>query len=367
MKIRLKNRLILSIFMLCVTLITLTTSTFAWFATNRNASFDEIELEIGNTDSLLISVDGLSYRTSIPSDMIKRAIVAKKNSLSYNDQALNNNSFINNEWNKISLEPITTSDLNTFNCIDKEHIANDVDNEGNILESKYYELHEVDETETYSYLSFDLWFRVDSSKTVSKTYDLKFVNDEYVRKENEAGNPIKASYIEGEDSYVNLYNYLNTSIRSYSPNDEIVVNCKDAMRLGITRLEQNGEEDIKKYIFEPYEGLGSYALKRYIDTTDANYYKYDPNKNAMLTYFNNLNEARLDPLDDEFDYVNNVYKDNLKDDVSLGEINPNSSNTAYTTLKFNIKVWLEGYDADYIVGMKNNKLKMFLNFYVEER
>jgi hypothetical protein len=141
------------------------------------------------------------------------------------------------------------------------------------------------------------------------------------------------------------------------------------MRLGIKRLEQKNQEDVKEFIFEPSLGLGSYALNNYIDTNDSNYYKYDPNKNAMFTYFNNLNEAQLKPLEntDAFDYTKDVYRNGLKDDISLGEIIPNDTSSAYTTLKFTISVWLEGYDADYIVGMYNTSLKMYLNFCIEEK
>ena len=207
---------------------------------------------------------------------------------------------------------------------------------------------------------------VDASKSATKTFNLKLVNDNYIEKEKNAGNTIKASYIEGDESIVKIYNTLNTIDKSYNPGDEIKVNCKNAIRLGLNRLEQAGKEDNQIFIFEPHEGLGSYALKDYLNTTDSNYYKYDPNKNAMFTYFNKLNEAVLEPLENNFDYVNGTYKNNLKDDVSLGKIVPNENKISYEPLKFTLSIWLEGYDADYIIGMKNNSVKIYLNFYVEE-
>jgi len=378
LKTKFRIRLILSVLMLSLTAITLTTSTFAWFATNRNAWFDEIELEIGNTDSLLVSVDGVSYRSSIPSDMVKRAVVAKKKNIPYNNRALDQENFIQNEWKKLSLEPITTTDLKTYKGVDKKYTYI----EDGIT---YFDLQEVKEETNYSYLEFDVWFRVDASKTANKNYDLKLVTDEYIEQEKNAGNTVSPSYITGTDSEVLLYNNLNTQGKEddrtgkradgteyqkgkYVSGDKLKVNCRDAMRLGITRLEQKNKEDIEKFIFEPYEGLGSYALSNYIDTIEEGYYKYDPNKNAMYTYFNNLNEAKLKPLDnEEFDFVAKIHRNGLKDDISLGEIVPNDTSSAYTTIKFTISVWLEGYDADYIVGMYNTSLKMYLNFYVEEK
>lgn len=361
MKTKIKLRLILSVLMLCMTAVTLTTSTFAWFATNRNAWFDEIELEIGNTDNILISVDGNSFRSSIPADMVKRAVVAKKKTIDYNDNSLNDEDYINNEWKKISLEPITTNDLDNYLCIDNDHIES-------INDHKYYQLHEVDETNTYSYLEFDLWFMMESSKSATKTYDLRLVDDEYIAEERAQGHEVKSSYIKGNESEIELYNDLKTITKGYKAGEKLIVNTQNAMRVGIKRLEQKGANDIKNYIFEPYEGLGSYALNDYLNTQDENYYKYDPSKNAMFTYFNKINEITLRSLTQEnFDYVNGVYKNELKDDVSLGEIIPLQNGTGYTKIKLTVSVWLEGFDADYIVGMRNNSLKMYLNFYAKEK
>ncbi len=364
MKTKFRIRLILSSLMLGLTAVTLTTSTFAWFATNRNAWFDEIELEIGNTQNLLISVDGSSYRSAIPSNMIKRAVVAKKNNLQYNASDLDAPDFLEKEWNKISLEPITTCDLETFETIEKKDYSDD-ENEN------FYKLVEADK---YTYLQFDAWFIVKDSKASTKQYDLKFVNNNYVAKEALNGNEIKTSYVTALPSTILLYNDLVTPEKTYSSGETIEANCEDAMRVGITRLEQKSTEDIQKFIFEPNEGLGSYALDSCLDTNDSNYYKFDPNKNAMFTYFNNLNEKKLKPLvnksetnKDMFDYINNVYRDGLQDDVSFGEIVPNATSTAYQPVKLTITVWLEGFDADYIIGMYNTSLKLYLNFYVEEK
>ncbi len=379
MKTKIKLRLILSVLMLCMTAVTLTTSTFAWFATNRNAWLDEIELEIGNADNLLVSVDGSSFRSSIPSDMVKRAVIAKKKNISYNDQTLNDKNYVNTEFKKITMEPITTSDLVTFKGVDKKFTQQGVDGK------KYFLLQDVNESESYSYLQFDVWFTVESSKSATKNYDLKFVTDRYIAQEANAGNDIKASYIKGDESEVLLYNDMitqgtedkRTGNRSdgtayekgkYVSGDTIKVNCQDAMRVGLTRLEQKGHDDNQKFIFEPNEGLGSYALKDYLNTTNADATKFDPNKNAMYTYFNNLNEAQLAPLEmTSFDFVNNVYRNNLKDDISLGEIVPNETLTSYTALKYTVTIWLEGYDADYVIGMYNTSLKMYLNFCIEEK
>ncbi len=367
MKTKFKTRLIFSGLMLGMTALTLTTSTFAWFANNKNAWFDEIELQIGNTDSMLISVDGSAFRSSIPSDMVKRAIVAKKLGIDYNDSRLNDDTYLHSEWGKVSLEPITTNDLDSFKGVDNQHIAKE-DESGNELKEKYYILHEIEEKTSYSYLEFDVWIKMEASQSASNTYDLKFVNDKYIKSEKNSGNEVKASYITGTDTEVLLYNNLNANGTNYKSGESITVNSQNAMRVGVKRINEETNKVEKRYIFEPYQGLGSYALEEYKNTTDSDYYKYDPNKNAMFTYFNNINEAKLKPLSNtEFDYTKNVYRNGLKDDISLGVIAPNQSSTDYIPVKLTISVWLEGFDADYIIGVKNNSLKMYLNFFAEEK
>jgi hypothetical protein len=111
--------------------------------------------------------------------------------------------FVQNEWRKLSLEPITTYDLKTYKGVDKKYT---------VIENgkTYFDLQEVDESTSYSYLEFDVWFNVKNSKSATKTYDFKLVTDQYIEQEKNAGNEVIASYITGSESEVLLYNSLTT-------------------------------------------------------------------------------------------------------------------------------------------------------------
>ena len=65
---RLRRKLVLSLIMLMLTVITATSITFAWFANNQNAWVDDFELEIENVEGLLISVDGENFYSSVSSE-----------------------------------------------------------------------------------------------------------------------------------------------------------------------------------------------------------------------------------------------------------------------------------------------------------
>ena len=360
---RYKFKLLYSFFGVIFTAVTLTSTTFAWFANNKEAWIDEFEIELRNTDNLMISVDGINYRSSIPNDLLKRAIVAKKLNKELNDESLTD-LLVNQTFNKIGLDAVTTSDLVNFKNIDKSTVAIDD-------KVEYYPLTEAD---SYSYITFDLWFKMSSTQASNKNYKLKFVSDSYAEANN-----TKVSYVESTPTTVFLFNELKTipsldkrtGVRnsgiyeglayeagSYLSGDTIVANAKDAIRIGITN-----EENVKT-IYEPSIGLGSYAIKKYEDTTIESMDIYDPNKNAMYTYFNKINEAKIEPITSNEDLYTTTQKD-FNGDISFDTFKPNAD-FSYDEVKLTVAVWIEAYDADYLVGMQNGSIKLMLNFCVEE-
>ena len=334
------KKLIASIFMMTFTAITLTSTTFAWFARNTEAWIEQFDLELGYTDSLLISIDGKNYLNAISNDNLKKAVVAKK----YNLDILANEEtftpqFVNTEFNKIVLESVTTKDLNQFYAID--------DKEDNIKNNTY----QLKEASRNNYISFDLWFRLEISKAgaAGASHNLTLVSKQY-SEDNES----RVSYINAEPSAVKLYNKLTTLDKDtglekiYHSGDIINVNAKDAMRLGI-------KTDETSYIYELSEGLGSYAIQGETGI-------YNPQTNAMLTYFNNTHEAQLNPIKNEDkDYYQNTLKD-FNTQTSFGVFKPNEDKSSYNDIKITVSIWLEGYDADYFAGIDTSSVRVFLNF-----
>lgn len=66
-----KRSLLAAVAMLIVSAIVLTSATYAWFATNTTVSVEEVQASVSNTDgSILISEDGLTWRTSLTKDQL---------------------------------------------------------------------------------------------------------------------------------------------------------------------------------------------------------------------------------------------------------------------------------------------------------
>jgi hypothetical protein len=165
------------------------------------------------------------------------------------------------------------------------------------------------------------------------------------------------SYIKSEARAVKLVNELRSKGVTYHSGESIAVNPADAIRLGI----KVHDKDETTLIYEPNLGLGSYAIEGE-DVLDDDYdINYDPTENAMLTYFNNLNEYKLAPLKEvEKEFYKNTKK--FDDKTIISNFNVKEDNTGYEDIKLTLSLWLEGYDADYFVGVDIKNIKMYLNF-----
>lgn len=330
---RFKRKLILSIFMLAVTVITLCSTTYAWFSSNVEAWFDDFEIEIKNVDGLLASIDGENYYSEIDNDKLKKAVVAKFEGLDIieNEETLTKD-YVNEKFSKMGLSPVSTSNLVDYITVDNLSTKS----------NGYYQPRQADK---YSYLAFDLYIKVQTSKNqANKNYDISFVSSK---------DESRIPEIESQNASVKVNNVVNTIDKTYNPGDIIDVNPKNAMRIGVIHSDKT-----TKTIYEPYIGLGSYALKD--NTLDI----YNPDKNAMFTYFNNSHSTKLDALED-LDIYKNTIK-NFDNDISFGTCIPNETNTDYEPIKLTICIWMEGYDADYFIGIDNEIASLYLSFKMKE-
>ena len=97
-----RRKLILSVLMLVMTFACLTSTTYAWFARNREAWTEDFQLDIENYDGLLISIDGKNFGASIDNKELKKAVVAKINNIDIladneSDNKVLTDDFINQE------------------------------------------------------------------------------------------------------------------------------------------------------------------------------------------------------------------------------------------------------------------------------
>ena len=92
---------------------------------------------------------------------------------------------------------------------------------------------------------------------------------------------------------------------------------------------------------------------------------YNPNQNAMLTYFNNTHVEKLKPLDNQEDF--NTYINTKKDFNGLDNLGVfTKTEDSYNPVKITVFIWLEGYDSDFIRGVDNPKISCYLNFMKKE-
>lgn len=324
---KLRNKLLLSIWMLVATTITLASTTYAWFASNKEVGLDDFDLELETQQNMLVSIDGVNFSSRITNEELKRGIVAKYNGIDVKD--VNDISSFDN----IHLQCVTY-DGTTF-----KKITDKVDSNKNYI---------LEETSVSSgmFISFDLWFQYTSFINDSSSYYVTFVGDSY------SDNNVSGSYLNGSKNDVKLYNKLTTIDKNYNSGEVITINTGDALRLGVSTNES------ENLIFEPNDGLSSYAI------SGETIPKYNPAYNPMLTYFNNINLGNLAPISENVDVYKNTIK-NFNSDTKLGVFTKNDDNL-YNTVKITISVWLEGMDGDYIIGCTNTSLSMLLNFCVKK-
>lgn len=325
---KLRNKLLLSIWMLVATTVTLASTTYAWFASNKEVGLDDFDLELETQQNMLVSIDGVNFSSRITNEELKRGIVAKYKGIDVNE--VDDIS----SFDDIHLQCVTY-DGTTF-----KKITDKVDSNKNYI---------LEETSVSSgmFISFDLWFQYTSFKNDNSSYYVTFVGDSY------SDNNVSSSYLNGSKNDVVLYNKLTTIDKNYIAGDVITINTGNALRLGVTTNES------ENLIFEPNIGYSSYAI---LGETDP---LYDPAYNPMLTYFNNINLGNLAPISENVDMYKKTKDFNFNSNTKLGVFTKNDDNL-YNTIKITISVWLEGMDGDYIIGCTNSSLSMLLNFCVKK-
>ena len=332
-----KRKLILSSISLLMTAVCLTSTTYAWFARNSEAWTEELDFEIENHDGLLISIDGENYRSSITNDLLKKAIVAKANNIdvladSKSGDPKLTSSFINTEFSKIAFKDVSTANVKDFITIDEN---NKTDGYFNIIDAS-----------SYNYISFDLYFRVNTNRLADKSYNLSFVSQAY-SENSESHLPL--SYVTAPDTKAKVYSAFEANGVEYKADDEITVNLANAIRIGVIHDESN-----KGFtIYEPYEGYGSYCIEGETDV------KYNPAHNLMLQHLLAYGGG-LNPLSSNKDVYKNTQK-NFDKEISFAKFNA-ISESKYNDVKITIAIWLEGYDSDYLSTVNLTDLSFFLSF-----
>ncbi len=316
---------------IAMTITCLTTTTYAWFARNKEAWTEDVDIEIENYGSLLISIDNTNFRASIDKDDLKRAIVAKAYNLDINSVSKEE---AKTKFKEMKFKDVTTKDLVSFNTINEKSKTDG-----------YYDFIEAKPT---SYYSFDLYFMIDAHGPKTESFDLTFVSSKQDNNSLEEPNPL-LSYIKSIPTKARVHSGFSVGDKSFNAGDAIEVDLKNAARIGV--IHDSTSEG--RTIYEPYLGLGSYA----IEGEDGN--SYDPKLNYMLRHLEAYGGG-LRPLPKEDSEIYKNTQKNFDGNVSFGRFTP--VNNEYNKLKITVCIWLEGYDSDYLSTVDDVNMSFRLAF-----
>lgn len=422
---RIRRKLVWLGITICSLLITLTSTTYAFIVLDREAKVSEVDFNIENQDGLLLSLDGKNFYQDLSYDMIIDAIeryqatvYGSKDNLEYSKFNLTGVTMMNStddDYKGLVDRNIEYTDY-LENKSYRVKFATDLEVLDNEASAERH--HELVPASKGSYVAFDLWCKVETNGIANENllnYELYFsprtqitgvtntvnlVNQltsldhdkiakekELIAKENESlveGQEAK-SFVLSKEHYMSYYTVFEDQyqvddngdfvlvngekVLTAKKNTTIDVNPVNAMRIAVLQhldvetQEANGFDNTELFVFEPYEGLGSSAIQSAIGVAGKEL--NDPNLNAMFTYYNNTHP--LSPFGkaaDDSDQFNTIHANEMYS-TSLGSFV--SVEGEYNVVKLTVMIYLDGWDADYFMGINTNDLKVRLGFEIKEK
>lgn len=365
-------KLLLSLVATAAAATSLVASTFAYVLINNKVVVPDFDFNIKGQEGLQISLDNKNWSQDILADSIKskiyndnKAYYDANNISSFDeikfsctsiDQSLNGNDYVivkdNNNQVKFHYDDLTNEVVNNvrvYKHVDTPAGAN----------------------ENNGYIKFDLYLKSKSTYEVKKNFTLKMNNDTNITSVTEEGSNLnkvrisnKLTTREYTEDAGNI-TYLDT-YKEYEPGDYVYVDISNAIRLGVYNVDQDENNNFTKYNnFNIYEMTNKYdlgsACLELADYTDKD--KYNPDLNAMYTNYNNyFVKYPLSPGAKDGEAFKTKTKEELLAD-EFGKFEFNNTNNDYNVIKLEIYIWLEGWDADYFVGIpEKTKIRVDLGF-----
>lgn len=425
MKVR---KLFLSVFAVTATAITATATTYAWFRIGSSGYVSNLDFQVITGLGFKVAVDGTNsafYTDKLTPSQIESAILHKRNPdkyVFYNGELYEKTELENNKTRYRLLE-----DNEKYNLVLDEvklelatsmKVTDDKINCDFKLYNEYGDLI----TDNSKFIEFDLYFKTDSEKKSDAksfgiylcgdtSYELYSYTDADGSVHHETETMIPTSF-NGDVQTVKLFNslsYLDSSnqLVEKSANDTVDVNPANALRIS---KWDNGEIAIKSktvvgkdytldsnksftedtdIVFEQadqkeadtsgtdtiariYEisgsdNLGSYATNYNGDDQELNRL-YNSKYNVMWTYYESLGAKSDDvnPLD--YDKLMKLYEEGIIYNELSDEYKLTRLDSGLRAHRITFRIWLEGYDADYIAGISGlDTLKCNLSFKVNSK
>ena len=342
------NKIVRKLFLATITLIlaivTFTGVTFAWLSINSDAWIEGMQIQATAGKGFMVSVDGTTYQTSLSTDDIMKAIVSKYRK-TFTLKA--DGSLLDETGKKLSNEEIKT----IFKQIELEPCTS-YNTTGLDLTNIYGTKIDVSKGE---YIEFDIYFK--SNGELNETMNI-YVNglDKVMHQDTKDVNvnPTKIDSVEDQIKLIGpltIFDKLTGESIQKQLDDKLIVKSSNAARLGIKN--QQGEVSILE-LTDEYD-LGSYAtnIAELAEQEGANIVydaSYDANKNAMYTYSSQM-VTHLQPID--YTKIPRTIK-SLTNGQGINTVRICSLTKEDSTQKATFKLWLEGWDADCIDGLKQS-------------
>ena len=321
------SKILLSSVMLVASAISFATTTYAFVVINKDVDVEEFDFNLETDSGILLSLDGENFSQNISLDKIKAQI--EENTQDKYESILYEGVTLSQTAGKINF------DSNGYPILVKDKKIELQEPVGDIKWTHGYQ-----ETEANDYLAFDLTFRLVTQGDVQDDHILKFTD---------------ITGITGTPANTILNHGFSTTSKEYKSGDSVLINPANAMRMGVVTHKENEENSFVVYENVDENDLGSAAIENGTgknDKMDNLMYQY----HNVLFDFEPFTQAAEDG--EAFDTLSE-YQENI-----LGEFVYDQATSKYNDIKLTIVIWLEGWDADYIVGVpvESTKLKINLGF-----
>lgn len=332
--------------------VSLTATTFAYVLIGNNVTVEEFDFKVEGQEGLMISLDGENFSQDITSEQLKTRIAGSV-------EEFDKNSIVGTT---VKHETGSTVYDTAGNLIfEKEHIEFDEVNE--VYNRTYVDAQSTD------YIKFDLYFKALNTLTNTSSYNLSLGEMTHIKapKDNvELINGFNTWEMNTDGKYVK---------KEHHRGDIITQNVANAMRLAIV----NEDYTDKLQVFEVTDeyDLGSAAINGKTDL------KHDPYSSIMINYYNKIfplypfsfdgHSNKFDVSDNELNGVigaedgeafNTIPQYGTKDAEGKWVGQQVGTFTLTDVQKITVYIWLEGWDADYLLGttVEGSKMTCSLEF-----
>lgn len=293
MKKSLTRKLTIAVIALVFAVVSLSTSTYAWFTMSNTAQINAFEAQVKAGEGIEIAVTSTNsnagaqwYTGNVPADVVKAAFEANKFS---------------------QFDALTTLDMGK-NFVNKDGIAYDQD------------------AQSVGYISFYVHVKTAKAGTVKLT-QIKL---------GSAGKGADANNQWESDAVYKLPAGANGANEgaAVAVGDTVTYKVEDATRISIVKNDNST-------IFEKAEDINNNNFAGVKSAYGAFSYYNSKNQNAMIERTDGVNYS---DYTDESQKVNNTALDNDTDNITDFVLGTTTDNAPIITFKVNI--WLEGWDTE---------------------